>query len=247
MRASVQVGDSRRRRFAVAIAVKVCKLAALCGAIAAAQAQDIKTAPLQTMAPAEQYRMASQSAEIALARSAAPASISNDADVLVLGKHGYETAVKGKNGFVCLVERSWFASFGDPVFWNPRIRGPDCLNAAAASTVLPINLERTQWALAGVSKAEMLARTQSSAAAHQAPAAGSMGYMMSNQQHLSDADGHWHPHLMFFLPHTAVSAWGANLAGSPVMGAQGDSNEATTFFVPVWTWSDGTSASMDMR
>jgi hypothetical protein len=46
-------------------------------------------------------------AEISLARSAAPASISGGAEVLVLGRHGYETAVRGKNGFVCVVERSW--------------------------------------------------------------------------------------------------------------------------------------------
>jgi hypothetical protein len=164
-----------------------------------------------------------------------------------LGNQGYETAVKGKNGFVCLVERSWFGPFADPGFWNPTIRGPDCLNAAAASTVLLVNLERTQWALAGLSKAEILARTKSSAASHRAPAAGAMGYMMSKQQHLSDADGHWHPHLMFFLPPTTVASWGANLPGSPVLGQEGGPNEATIFFVPVAKWSDGTAASMDMR
>jgi hypothetical protein len=212
-----------------------------------AGAQDGKDAASATMAPIEQYRIASRSEEIALARSAAPASISGDADVLVLGERGYETAVKGKNGFVCLVERSWFASFSDPVFWNARIRGPDCLNPAAVSSVLPVNLERTQWVLAGLSKAEMIARTKASAAAHQAPAPGSMGYMMSKQGHLSDTDGHWHPHLMFFQPHAALSAWGANLPGSPVMGQEGGPDELTVLYVPLGKWSDGTTASMDMR
>src|SRR5689334_18134443 len=55
------------------------------------------------MAPAEQYRIANRQDEIALARSAAPPSISGDAEVLVLGRQGYETAVQGKNGFVCFV------------------------------------------------------------------------------------------------------------------------------------------------
>jgi hypothetical protein len=212
-----------------------------------ARAQDGKEAASATKAPIEQYHMASRSEEIALARSAAPVSIAGDAEILVLGDRGYETAVKGKNGFVCLVERSWFASFSDPVFWNARIRGPDCLNPAAASSVLPVNLERTQWVLAGLSKDEMIARTKSSAAAHQAPAPGSMGYMMSKQGYLSDTDGHWHPHLMFFQPHTALSAWGANLPGSPVLGGEGSPDELTVFFVPVGKWSDGTTASMDMR
>jgi len=222
-------------------------LTLLFGMIGWAGAQDGKETSFPSMAPVEQYRIGSRSEEIALARSAAPASISSDADVLVLGDHGYEVAVKGKNGFVCLVERSWFASFNDSVFWNPRIRGPDCLNPAAVSTVLPVNLERTQWVLAGLSKTEMLARTKSSAVANQAPAPGSMGYMLSKQGHLSDVDGHWHPHLMFFQPHTALSAWGANLPGSPLFGQEGDPNEATVLYVPVGKWSDGTSASMDAR
>jgi hypothetical protein len=50
--------------------------------------------------------MADRNAEIALARSAAPDAISRDAEVLVLGRNGYQTAVTGKNGFVCVVERS---------------------------------------------------------------------------------------------------------------------------------------------
>ena len=70
-----------------------------------AQAQDTKT-PYPNMAPLDQYLMEDREAEIALARSAAPESISRDAEILVLGRHGYETAVKGKNGFVCIVERS---------------------------------------------------------------------------------------------------------------------------------------------
>jgi len=69
-----------------------------------AQAQDAK-ARYPSMAPLDQYLM-DRMAEITLARSAAPESISKDAEVLVLGRHGYETAVKGKNGFVCIVQRS---------------------------------------------------------------------------------------------------------------------------------------------
>ncbi len=54
------------------------------------------------MAPLDQYLM-EQNAEIALARTAAPESISKDAEIMVLGRRGYETAVKGTNGFVCIV------------------------------------------------------------------------------------------------------------------------------------------------
>jgi hypothetical protein len=258
MRAMVQLGNRRgqpryqskvcyRRGLARAIVVGFGGLALLLGTTRPAGALGAEEPTFAKMAPVEQYRMASRADEIALARSAAPASISTDAGVLVLGDHEYEKAIEGKNGFVCLVERSWFASFVDPVFWNPTVRGPDCLSPAAVSTVLPFNLEKTQWALAGLSKAEMLDRAKSSSAAHQVPAPGSMGYMMSKQQHMSDAAGHWHPHLMFFQPHTAVAAWGANLPGSPVLGAESNPDEVTIFVVPVGKWSDGTSASMDMR
>ena len=98
-------------------------------------AQDSKI-PYPSMAPLDQYLMPDREAEIALARSAAPDSISGEAEVLVLGKAGYETAVQGKNGFVCLVERSWTAGINAPEFWNPKLRGPLCLESAGGA-VLP--------------------------------------------------------------------------------------------------------------
>ena len=109
-----------------------------------ATAQEMKPAPYPAMAPVEQYRIADQPDEIALARSAAPPSISADAEVLVLGKQGYETAVRGRNGFVCFVERSWAASFEDAEFWNPKLRAPNCFNPPAVRSVLPQYLTRTE-------------------------------------------------------------------------------------------------------
>ena len=59
-----------------------------------------------------------------------------------MGPHGYEVAVKGKNGCVCMVERGWTAGLDDPVFWNPRIRGPICFNPPAARFNVPITVEK---------------------------------------------------------------------------------------------------------
>jgi hypothetical protein len=70
---------------------------------------------------------------LALARSAAPTSISGNATTLLLGSRGYETALNGKNEFVCLVMRSWGADFADAEFWNPRLRAPIFFNPAAAA------------------------------------------------------------------------------------------------------------------
>ena len=71
---------------------------------------------------------------------------------------------------------------------------------------------------------------------------GAMCYMMSKQGYLSDRDGHWHPHLMFFVPLTGYASWGAGLPGSPVVVAFADIPERhTVFLVPVAKWSDGTA------
>jgi hypothetical protein len=220
-----------------------CGLAVLIWATGS-DAADTAKAVYPAMAPIGQYMMASPADEVALARSAAPTSIAGDAEVMTLGSHGYETAAKGKNGFVCMVWRSWTASFDDPVFWNPKIRGPICLNAGAVRTILPDYLERTKWVLAGVSKADMIGRTKAEVAAHTVlpPAPGAMSFMMSKQGYLDDVAGHWHPHLMFFLARTAGGDWGADLAGSPVFAAQDDVASLTTFIVPVPKWSDGTPA-----
>lgn len=196
------------------------------------------------MGPLAGY-LAPRDAEIALARSAAPPSISANATVLVLGPHGYETAATGANGFTCLVERSWLAGFDDPEFWNARVRGPLCFNAEAVKTVLPAHLERTDWALAGMSIDQMRARARASALVNTAPAPGAMCFMMSKDGYLTGADSHWHPHLMFYLSTAGAASWGANLPGSPVIGGPGDPEPVVTYMILVPKWSDG-SAAMEM-
>jgi hypothetical protein len=203
------------------------------------------------MAPVDQYLMADRNAEIALARSAAPASISADAEVLVLGRHGYETAVKGKNGFTCLVERSWMSPFDFPQFWNPKMRGPLCFNPAGVRSILPLTLKRTELVLAGKSKADIVAAIKVFDAKGLPPLEpGAMSYMMSNQQYLNDGAGHWVPHLMFYIPLSSSTVWGADLTGSPVMlnpQFNGAPEPITEFMIPVSTWSDGTAAPKDAQ
>jgi hypothetical protein len=206
-----------------------------------AKAQDAKN-PYPNMAPLDQYLIADRNSEIALARSAAPDSISRDADVLVLGRHGYETAVKGKNGFVCVVQRSWTSPSDDPEFWNPKLRAPICYNAPAARSYLPRIVKKTELILAGRTKAEMFDAISAAIAGNRLPAleSGAMCYMMSKQGYLSDRDGHWHPHLMFFLPQSDSASWGEDLPGSPVISFQDSLEHTTTYLVPVRRWSDGT-------
>ena len=227
--------------WAGAVAVTSIVLGFAFGAALLASAQDAKT-PYPNMAPLDQYLMEDRDSEIALARSAAPESISRDAEVMVLGRHGYETAIKGTNGFVCIVERSWISPIDDPNFWNPKGRAPLCLNAAAARTYLPRTIKRTDLILAGRTKAQMIEAVKAAVDNKELPAMepGAMCYMLSKQGYLGDPVGHWHPHLMFFLSQTAPAAWGAGLPGSPIFAFDDKWEDLTVFLVPVLQWSDGT-------
>jgi hypothetical protein len=230
-----------------AVAPLILILSSVSGVSRQTWAQYAKT-QYPSMAPLDQYLMADRNAEIALALSAAPISISSDATILVFEKSGYQTAVEGKNGFTCLVERSWMSPFDRPEFWNPKMRGPICYNPAAVRTILPYTINRTKLVLAGLSKAEIRKNITAAIAKNELPMpeAGAMSYMMSKAGNLGDAVGHWCPHLMFHVPRTDEASWGADLEGSPVL--YNDENRdvpepETIFMVPVFHWSDGTPAS----
>jgi len=205
-----------------------------------AMAQDA-TLLYPKMAPVDQYLMSDKNAEIALARSAAPDSIARDADVLVLGRHGFETAVKGKNGFVCIVGRSW-TSAPDAEFWNPKVRVPMCVNAPAAQSYLLSIIKITELGLSGLTSAEVDEALVAAIDKKELPRmeAGAMCYMMSKRGYGGDSAPHWPSHLMFFYSDTDPAIWGANLPGSPVVAIADPMVHLTQFVIPVQNWSDGT-------
>ncbi|MGB6596862.1 MAG: hypothetical protein WA621_01360 [Candidatus Acidiferrum sp.] len=234
------------RKRATTSALATFAVVVMFGAAWQAKAQDTKI-QYPSMAPLEQYLVPDRNEEIKLARSAAPDSISGDAEVLVLGQHGYETAIKGKNGFVCVVERSWMSPFDFPQFWNPKMRGPICFNPPAVRSILPLTIKRTELVLAGLSKAQIIDGIKAFET-KELPALepGAMCYMMSRQGYLNDSAGHWVPHLMFYIPLTDPKVWGADLPGSPVMlnpQFSGAPEPITEFMIPVGHWSDGTAAT----
>lgn len=195
-------------------------------------------------APWAQYMSANEAAEIALARTAAPAAISAKATVLTLTDHGYVKAVDGSNGFTCLVIRAWAKPTDDPEFWNPKLRAPHCLNDAAAKTYLPIVLFKTKLVLAGKSAAEIGAAEKAAFARKQLPslAPEAVAYMMSKQQYLGDQDKGWHPHVMWYVPGDATKQWGANVEGSPVYAGFVPEDHMTVVMMTAAKWSDGTPA-----
>jgi hypothetical protein len=230
-----------RKNNVVIIALAFLVPVAIPGITCQAQAQAEKAA-YPAMAPVDAYLMPDANSEIALARTGAPASISDAAEVMVLGRTGFTTAAKGTNGFLCIVERSWGTATDDPQFWNPKIRSPICFNPAASRSYAQIFLMKTRLVLAGKSKAEVHAETSAALDKKELPALepGSMCYMMSKQQYLNDRDISWHPHVMFFAAGDAEKSWGANVDGSPIIAANDPEERVTIMMVPVWQWSDGT-------
>jgi hypothetical protein len=229
-----------RKKNVGAIGIKSFALLVMLGTAHQAMAQEAPAA-YPKMAPIEQYLMTDRDAEIALARSAAPESISRDAEILVLGRHGFETAVKGKSGFVCLVERSW-TSTADPDFWNPKVRTPICWNAAAVRSVLVRNIKRTDLILAGRTQTQVDEAIFAAVDKKELPAVepGAMCYMMSKQGYGGDTVDHWPSHLMFYFSQTDPAIWGANLPGSPIIGISDAREHVTTFVIVAQRWSDGT-------
>lgn len=215
-------------------------LFALLGSAHHAVAQNATT-HYPKMAPLNEYLMSDRNAEIALARTAAPDSISRDAEVQVLGPHGYETAAKGKNGFVCVVGRSWAAA-ADEDFGNPKVRVPMCMNDAAARTYFLRVKKITDLAMAGQTLAQVNDFMAAAVSKNEFPpmAPGSMCYMMGKQGFGGDVAPHWPPHLMFFYSDTDPAIWGANQPGSPVIAVADPGERLTQFVIPAQHWSDGT-------
>jgi hypothetical protein len=242
-----------KRTFIRTIALGVFAIVAVLSVALPARAEDAKLL-YPKMVSIEQYLIPDRNAEIALARSAAPDSISRDATVLILGRHGYETAVNGKNGFVCMVERGWTSAIDWPELWNPKLLGPDCLNAPAARSLLPVMYKKTAMTLAGYSEAEIITALKAAFQKKELPALepGAMSYMMSKSAYLTDADHHNLAHVMFFNTLSGGQIWGADLPKSPIASSSfwfpndDDTPQAhglppiRVFVVGVKRWSDGT-------
>jgi hypothetical protein len=202
--------------------------------------------PYPTMAPLDQYLIADEKAEIALARSAAPPSIADAAEVMVLGRDGYKTAVTGSNGFMCLVERSWGQGTEEAEFWNPKMRAPHCFNALAAKSFAQIYLMKTKLVLAGKWRPEIAKAIATALDDKQLPALepGAMAYMMSKQQYLNDQGKNWRSHTMFFSPGDMTKSWATDVPNSPVMAINDSQERVTVLLVLADKWSDGSASPM---
>jgi len=204
-------------KIAARVAVGALALVSFLGMTVSTRAQESER-PYPKMLPLSQYLL-DRDAAIALARSAAPPAISKDASVLVLTPKGWETAVKGTNGFVCMEGPAWTASIDFYDVWSPKQRGAICLNPAAVRSILPIFRKLTQMTLAGVTSINgRIAGIQEAYAKKEIPPVepGAMSYMMSKDAYLSHLGTHNLCHVMFFLPIKDPAELNANDPDAPI-------------------------------
>ncbi len=171
--------------------------------------------------PLSEYMMPS-AAEIALARSAAPANISDRATIKVLTKSGYQVAHEGDNGFVCMVMRGWSAPTYTPaqlrdLVYDATVHAPICFNPAASRTVMPYYELRSKLAMEGKTPEHIAEGVQAAYAKGELPKRDqvSFAYMWSADQNLASF-GHWHPHMMVFSPYYENSMLGGHEFGAPL-------------------------------
>lgn len=166
-------------------------------------------------APYSEWAM-SQPAEIALARSAAPESVSRRATIEVLTPKGYEVAVKGDNGCVCMVLRGWSAAPDPTDTKNAKIRGPACFDPVATRTVVPAEELKAKLGLAGKSPEEIGSEVATQYGLGKLPKMENVAfaYMWSASQHIGPDAGPWHPHMMVYAPYYENRLLGNNPLGS---------------------------------
>jgi hypothetical protein len=193
------------------------KLVAYAAAILISTAAIPSSAQGQTQYPPLSEYLMPQDAEIALARSAAPVNVSDRATIKVFTESGFEVAIEGDNGFVCMVMRAWAAptytpeAFLDFVYYAP-LRAPICFDPVAARTMMPYYELRHQLGLEGKGPDEITQGVEAAYAGGELPSREtvSFAYMWSADQDLGPGIGRGFPHMMVFTPYYENSMLGGN-------------------------------------
>ncbi len=179
--------------------------------------------------------------EIALARSAAPTTVSDSARVLVLADSGYVEAVAGSNGVTCLVNRSWRHALE-----------PHCYDAEGSATVMRIEIRRNELRHRGVEESRIDREIADGIVSgrFRLPRRPAVSYMMSGRQLLYNDDGRrvgpWRPHLMIYFPNLTSADVG--LPARPDMrvgmvGGEGTAQSSLIVIMPAFATPPASAAS----
>jgi hypothetical protein len=181
------------------------------------------------------------SAEIALAVSAAPADVSALATVYAVRDGKVLTLRRGTNGNACMVARDLHGGSLYPI----------CFNAEGARTVLKRELMEVRLRSLGVAE-DSIDRAVDAAYARgelESPRVLALAYMMSPRQVLfskPERDGRrvgaWHPHLMFYVPGAIPEMFGLKDENGEPISLSNSGTPRAEAVVKVQKWSDGSPA-----
>jgi hypothetical protein len=206
----------------------VLSIAARGAAQSAASGYPVKPVPLP------------DSAEIALAETAAPAELSGNATVYAVRDGKVLTLRAGSNGSSCMVARDAHAGSLYPICFNPE----------GTRTVLQRELLQMRLRTLGVAEDSI---DRAVAAGYrtgelEVPRELALAYMMSPRQVLfSNAGkdgrrvGAWHPHLMLYVPGATPTKFGLSDSGTgePIQVSAPGTPQAEVI-VKLPKWADGT-------
>jgi len=227
------------------IARQLTLLAAMAALSTGANAQQSKYPPI------DRYLMP-RDAELALARTAAPPSLSERATIKVLTRSGFVVAHEGNNGAVCMVMRGFAAPTYTPaqfrdLVYDPTVRAPICFTAPAAKVAMPYYEMRTTLALEGRDPDQIAAAVKAAYTKGTLPRRDGVtfAYMWSAHQHLASGIGAWHPHVMLFAPNYDNAMVGGNPFGSLLPQVTDDAG--TPFTVVVIPVDDALAVHLPME
>ena len=178
-------------------------------------------------------------AEIALAVSAAPPELSSQATVYAVRDGHVITLRRGSNGSACMVARDLHGGSLYPICYNPE----------GARTVLARELLEVRLRSLGASEDSVERAVAAGYASGQleTPTSLTLAYMMSPRQVLFSnprADGRrvgaWHPHLMFYVPGATPSMFGLTSENAEPISVSGSGTPRAEVVVKLQKWADGT-------
>jgi len=152
------------------------------------RANAVSAQPLPELLPREK--------EIALALSAAPEHLRNDAGVYVLERNGFVKVRDSANGFTCIVNRD------HPLNWKPV-----CFDAEGTATILPKILRVGELLMRGKPMSEIDVEIAAGfrTGKYISPRRSGVAYMLSgdirNYNPRTDKVESFPPHVMFYAPN----------------------------------------------
>jgi hypothetical protein len=192
-----------------------------------AQSNAEKAAKLPPILPRER--------EIALALSAAPPRVADEAGIYALERTGYVKVRESRNGFNCLVEREVADSLE-----------PECLDAEGSETSLAVFLREGDLRAQGKSPAEIEADINAGYASgkYRGPRRPGIVYMLSNENVVvmdpeTGQVGHYGPHLMFYAPYLTNKDIGSRMGAGDHVFIINEGSPRALMIVPVQTENSG--------